>query len=291
MADWPERIEDKLDEISGKLDELLGQDPDDGDQGEDDDNPPEPPDHEDPGDGPDEGGGEEPDDPPANGLHPLDVLSSKAWKLTTTLEDPRTAGKVWEIFRPALDLYAHPLYWRLNDAGNAIAITCPYDGFTTKKSSNVRWELRQMLPDGSDETEWSTTDGRKHRLVVDTQIDEFGGNHIVFAQFHGGDDDLTVGRAEPNSDGRTFTIWITHGDTTHGYKAAAAMPLGQRYRWEMESDGAGKIHYWLDGTKVPHVYEARDSSVYGKAGLYLQRKGSPGSQGRVTLYDAYMVVQ
>jgi hypothetical protein len=28
--------------------------------------------------------------------------------------------------------------------------------------------------------------------------------------------------------------------------------------------------------------------VYGKTGLYLQRKGRPGSQGRVTLYDAYM---
>jgi hypothetical protein len=235
-------------------------------------------------------GGEQPDEeePPVAGAYPLDVLTSKAWKLTTSLESPTTDGKVWEIFRPALDTYVHPSHWRLNDTGTAIAITCPYDGFTTKKSTNVRWELRQMLPDGSDEVEWSTTDGKKHRLVVDTQIDELAANHIVFAQFHGGDDDLTVGRAEPNADGRTFTIWITHGDTAHGYKAAAAVPLGQRFRFEMESDGAGAIHYWLDGAKIPHVYEARDSSVYSKAGLYLQRKGRPGSQGRVTLYDAYM---
>jgi hypothetical protein len=275
MADWPERVETLLGEINEKLDDLLEQNTDDDDDEE----------------GPDEGNGEEPDGPPSNAQYPLGVLSSKAWKLTTSLENPTSPGKVWEIFRPALDTYTHPSHWRLNDAGTAILITCPYDGFTTKNSTNVRWELRQMLPDGSDETEWSTTDGRKHRLVVDTQIDELGGNHIVVAQFHGGDDDLTVGRAEPNADGRTFTIWITHGDTTHGYKAAAAMPLGQRFRWEMESDGAGKIHYWLDGAKIPHVYSASDSSVYGKAGLYLQRKGSPGSQGRVTLYDAYMLAR
>jgi hypothetical protein len=249
-------------------------------------------------------GGEQPDEeePPVAGAYPLDVLTSKAWKLTTTFENPEAPGKVLEIFRdgrtkvrsggalvPAdLDTYTDAAHWRLNDTGTAIAITCPFDGFTTKSSSNVRWELRQMLADGTDEVEWSTTDGKKHRLVVDTQIDELAANHIVFAQFHGGDDDLTVGRAEPNADGRTFTIWITHGDTPHGYKAAEAVPLGQRFRFEMESDGAGGIHYWLDGAKVPHVYEARDSSVYGKAGLYLQRKGRPGSQGRVTLYDAYM---
>lgn len=237
----------------------------------------------------DEGPGEErpPGEPSLGGPYPLDILRSKAWKLTTALEDPERDGKVWEIYRPELDTYASA-NWRVNAAGTAIEITCPFDGFTTENSSNVRWELRQMLADGSNEVEWSTDDGRNHRLVVDTQIDEFGGNHIVFAQFHGGDDDLTVGRAEPNDDGATFTIWITHGDETHGFKAVEAMPIGQRYRWEMESDGAGRIHYWLDGVKVPHIYQASDDSVYGKAGLYLQRKGEPGSQGRVTLYDAYM---
>jgi hypothetical protein len=276
MADPNNEFQTLIDEIRERLEKLEDFAHELAGQGDDE------PDDNDPGE-------EEP--PPVAGVYPLDVLTSKAWKLTTSLESPTSPGKVWEIFRPELDTYAHPSHWRLNEAGTAIAITCPYDGYTTKRSSNVRWELRQMLADGSDEVEWSTTDGKKHRLVVDTQIDEFGGNHIVFAQFHGGDDDLTVGRAEPNADGRTFTIWITHGDTTHGYKAAAAMPLGQRFRWEMEADGAGKIHYWLDGTKIPHTYSASDSSVYGKAGLYLQRKGSPGSQGRVTLYDAYMLAQ
>lgn len=241
--------------------------------------------------------------PPVTGGYPLAVLSSKAWKLTTTYEDPQASGKVLEIFRdgrtkvrtasgalvPAdLDTYTDAAHWRLNDAGTGIAITCPFDGFTTQNSSNVRWELRAMSADGSNEDNWSTNDGKRHRLTVDTQIDEFAGNHIVFCQFHGANDDLTVGRAEPNADGRTFTIWITHGNTTHGYQVAAAMPIGQRFRFEMESDGAGSFHYWLDGAQIPHVYQASDPATYGKAGLYLQRKGSPGSQGRVTLYDAFM---
>lgn len=212
--------------------------------------------------------------------YPMDLMPDY-WKLTLPLWSPSSSSKVWEVLKdgtPDLDTFSHSEWFRLNAAKTGIEMGAFYEGAHTPNSMNVRCELREMNASGTDVATWSTTSGR-HVLDVETQVDRLDGNHCVIAQIHGGDDDVTVWRLEGS------TLWITAGDTAHGFQAMTDYQLGTRIRVGFDASG-GKVRYFLNGQKVPFELSAADSSSYFKAGNYMQRKGAAGSKTFVTLYKA-----
>ena len=221
-----------------------------------------------------------PDTPPSTGVtYPMDLMPDH-WKLTLAIAAASGSGplEVKKDGSPDLDTYVHDQWFKLNAAKDGIIMACPFDGVTTSGSSNVRTEFREMTADGKSNASWSVSSGT-HTLEVDTQIDRLDGNHVVLAQIHGASDDLTVFRLEGT------TLWITDGDTTHGYQARSGVALGTRMRLKIVA-GGGKVKYYVDDVKVNFELSASDSGCYFKAGNYLQKKGSSGSWTQVTLRKA-----
>ena len=225
------------------------------------------------------------------------------WKLTTTLKGPteRMPLEIWrdgrsktaEGERVDLDTYVNPRFWRLTDEQNGrwgIKITCPAKGFTTPNSRNLRWELRGTNRNGSDEHEFDLVDDAP---ILDTELCvlDLQGNHAVLSQIHGQDtdgknDDLTVWRAEPNSDGRTYTLWITKGDEPHGHPVDRAVRYGQVISFGFRP-ADDRVRYVYNGRQLDYTMDADHSTVnFYRAGLYLQVKAGENTSGTIILYKA-----
>jgi hypothetical protein len=178
-----------------------------------------------------------------------------------------------------------------------IKITCPADGAHTEHSRNMRWELRAMTADGLHETEFGLT---ADAPILDSELCvlDLQGNHAVLSQIHGEviengkkqEDDLTVWRAEPNKDGKTYSLWITKRDDPHGGNGGkpvdAKVKYGQVIRIGFRP-AKGKVGYVYDGQDLDWTLTDTVSDVnYYKAGLYLQVKAGKDTSGTIILYGA-----
>jgi hypothetical protein len=222
------------------------------------------------------------------------------WKLTTTLG--RTQGKpveVWPDGRSSngenpgkLRTYVNSDHWRLTDEQGrwGIRVTCPAKGNTTPNSTNKRWELRGLNRAGTGNEEFDLVDDAP---ILDTEVCvlDLEGNHAVLSQIHGqepnGDnDDLTVWRAVPNSDGRTYKLWLTKGDKTDAHAVDNAVPYGKviHIGFRPAND---RVRYVYNGQLLDYELEADYSKKnFYRAGLYLQVKAGEQSKGRIILYKA-----
>jgi hypothetical protein len=189
-------------------------------------------------------------------MHPLDVIASPNWKIT--LPEPGAP----EIVMPRLKTYESQWFYLLPD-NTSVVFKCPTNGGTTKNSKNPRSELREMRDNGADEAEWNSGSGQ-HSMVVDlaiTHLPTGGKPHVVVAQVHDADDDMTVFRLEDKA------LWITDGDSTHGYRITDSYQLGTRIQVGFQINN-GAIGYTFNGQPVSYAQNKKKSGCYFKTGCY-----------------------
>jgi poly(beta-D-mannuronate) lyase len=87
--------------------------------------------------------------------------------------------------------------------------------------------------------------------------------HVVIGQIHDAADDVSVFRLEGSN------LWITAGDSPHGYLLDGGFALGRDYEIGFDVSG-GVISYLYNGKVVPYTLTADFSGAYFKTGAYLQ---------------------
>lgn len=192
---------------------------------------------------------------------PLGSLAFPEWYLTLPTGTP---GSPDTVMQPTLATYSSKYFERAQDR-----VTCRvwHGGVTTSGSANPRSELREMIPPGTDKAAkaaWSSTAGR-HRLVVEGQVNRLTKvrPYVVIGQIHDAADDVTVFRVEADK------LWITNGDTPHGYLLDSNFQLGKRYQIGFDVSG-GVVSYIYNDQVVPYTLNTDTTGNYFKAGAYLQ---------------------
>jgi hypothetical protein len=208
---------------------------------------------------------------PGGGV-PADVLDLTNWKLTLPTG---SAGSPTEIKQPALASYTNSPYFVV--AGDGVQFRAPVNGVTTSGSSNPRSELREMANNGTSNASWSSTSGT-HTLVVRESFDVLPSvkPHLVGAQIHDADDDVTVFRLEGSS------LYVTNGDTTHHKLVTSSYVLGTVYEAKFVVTG-GKVKAYYNGVLQTTISKSF-SGAYFKAGAYTQANCSNSSPCAATNY-------
>lgn len=198
-------------------------------------------------------------------------LDLSRWKLTLPVVKD---GKALELLPTLPDRYEQVdpsrTFWEVLPDGSARLRTW-HGGGTTSGSANPRTELRELTLTGG-LADWSTTSG-SHSLTVTTQVNRLTKvrPHVVLAQIHDDEDDVTVFRLENRN------LWITDGDATHSQLVTASFELGQPYTLGFDvADGV--IRYRFNGATLNYAQKKKTDGCYFKAGLYLQSnpKTAPG---------------
>lgn len=188
------------------------------------------------------------------------------WSLTVPVADPKT-GNAQEIKQPTLAQYVSK-FCELNDAGNGVVFRCWHGGATTSGSKNPRSELRGYTGGGKTKEAWPSTSGR-HRMVVEGQVNRLTKvkPHVVIAQIHDANDDVTVFRVEGDQ------LWVTDGDNTHGYLVDGSFALRSEYSLGFDVSG-GVVSFLYNDALVPFTLTRNFTGAYFKAGNYLQSNPS-----------------
>jgi hypothetical protein len=200
-------------------------------------------------------------------IYPAQILNLTNWKITLPIG---SSGSPTEIKQPQLATYKIDP-WFVVASGGGVQFRAPVNGTTTSGSSYPRSELREMTSNGTANASWSSTSGT-HTMTIDQKVTALPATkpHIVVGQIHDSADDVSVFRLEGT------TLWITNGDTTHGYAVDTNMTLGKRFTVKFEVSG-GKIRYYYNGTLLPYTQSKSFSGAYFKAGAYTQANCSNSS--------------
>jgi hypothetical protein len=207
------------------------------------------------------------EEPPVTTRYPADVFG-KNWKLTIPFDGPDADSGADEIRQPRLATYAGPSCRVASSDPSSAIFTVNHGAPTTSGSKNPRSELREMRPGGLDEITW---DGRrgKHRMEVDLAVNHLTvvRPHVVVAQIHDADDDLTVLRCEGVKGTNRIKVWITRGDVSHAFYVGE-IKLTQRFKFAFDV-ADGKVRFDFNGRRLPYTVTATAGS-YFKTGAYLQ---------------------
>ncbi|MGW0824434.1 polysaccharide lyase family 7 protein [Streptomyces sp. NPDC002845] len=192
--------------------------------------------------------------------YPAEVLDLTDWKLTVPTgedEDPT------EITQPELATFSADPWFQANTACDAVRFRAAVNGVTTGGSSYPRAELREMTEGGEEKAAWSTTRGT-HTLVVTEAFTALPDDkpHLVGAQVHGGDDDVTVFRLEGSS------LYITEGDDSHHHLVTDDYELGTEFEARFVAED-GEIDVYYNGQLQTTISHEGDTN-YFKAGAYTQ---------------------
>jgi len=221
--------------------------------------------------------------PEASFVDDLNADSLDLVELIISLEEEFTKdGKVVEIRQPQLASYSD-LFFGLTDDKTGVRFRAWHGGDTTQNSRNPRSELREMNADGSDEYNWSFKSGR-HSMEVVGQVNRLTRvkPHVVIAQIHGADDDLTVFRVEGAK------LYLTKGDDTHAYLLDPNFQLGKRYTLRFDVVD-GKCSYTYNGVKPSFTVSSSDTSAYFKTGNYLQSNPTTAPSESTSEYSEVVV--
>jgi len=214
-------------------------------------------------------------------MYPIELLQAKCFKLTLPINGAQ------EIKIPKLATYESE-YFRLNEAGDGIVMTAPCTGDTTANSSNPRSELREMSADGLSNANWSSTTGvHAMEFVAAVTVMAEAKPVVIVGQIHDAADDITVFRFERNPDKATCTLWITDGNTSHGYKVMDNYKIGEKIKLGF-GVRRGVVGYFVNGQQVNYAQAKTFSGAYFKVGCYNQcHQGTDYAQ--VVLYGAAIV--
>jgi hypothetical protein len=194
----------------------------------------------------------------AAGGTPGGVLELTNWKLTLPTGSD---SKPDEVKQPELANYAKDPYFVVQ--GKGVRFRAPVDGVTTSGSSYPRSELREMTSDGQEKADWSSTSGT-HTLIVDEAVTRLPAEkpHLVTAQIHDADDDVSVFRLEGTN------LYLTDGNTAHHKLITSTYKLGTRFQAKFVVSG-GLIKAYYNGVLVSTI--SKDfTGGYFKAGAYTQ---------------------
>lgn len=212
--------------------------------------------------------------------YPAQQLDLTNWKETLPTG---SSGSPTEIKQPALATYTSNPWFMVNAACTGVQFRSPVNGVTTSGSSYARSELREMANSGTSNASWSATSGT-HTMVFREAFNKLPSvkNHVVGAQIHDADDDVTVFRLEGTS------LYITKGDDTHYKLVTSNYALNTVFEGKFVVSG-GQIKVYYNGalqTTIAHTA----SGNYFKAGAYTQANcdnSSPCSSsnyGQVSIY-------
>ncbi|MEU1664827.1 polysaccharide lyase family 7 protein [Streptomyces sparsogenes] len=192
--------------------------------------------------------------------YPADVLDLTDWKLTLPTGDEEDPT---EITQPRLATFSAKPWFQATAGCAGVRFRAPVDGVTTGGSRYPRSELREMTDGGKEEASWSTTEGT-HTLVVDEAFLALPADkpHLVGAQVHGGDDDVTVFRLEGSK------LYITDGDDSHHHLVTDDYELGTEFEARFVARD-GKIGVYYNGRLETTISHDGDTN-YFKAGAYTQ---------------------
>lgn len=213
---------------------------------------------------------------PATARAPWPGVNLDRWKLTLPIG---SRHKPTEILNPTLKTYRDPRFFYVNGTNDGVVFSCPGNGVTTRKSSNPRTELREMLAGGRDEASWSTHRGTHHLTVV--QKITAAPHDVVAGQVHDADDDVTVFRLEGSN------LYSTKGDDTHAVLITASYVLGTAFTAEFIATG-GAITVKYNGSTVQTITGNR-SGCYFKVGCYHQSGGSGSASATVVVNSIDLV--
>jgi hypothetical protein len=208
---------------------------------------------------------------------PAGVLELTNWKLTLPTG---SEGKPAEVKQPELADYAKDPYFVVE--GKGVRFRAPVDGVTTSGSSYPRSELREMTDNGQEKADWSSTSGT-HTLIVDEAVTRLPAEkpHLVTAQIHDADDDVSVFRLEGTK------LYLTDGDTPHHKLITSTYALGTRFQAKFVV-GDGKIKAYYNGVLVSTI--SKDfSGGYFKAGAYTQANCDNSSPCSATNYGETVI--
>ncbi|ONI77627.1 alginate lyase [Kribbella sp. ALI-6-A] len=196
---------------------------------------------------------------------PADVLDLRNWKITLPIG---AEGKPTEVKQPALATYSHDSYFTV--VGDAVRFRAPVNGVTTSGSSYPRSELREMTSNGTANAAWSSTSGT-HTLTVRESFDRLPADkpHLVGAQIHDGEDDVTVFRLEGSK------LYVTNGDNAHHKLVTSSYRLGTVFEAKFVVSG-GQVKAYYNGTLQTTLGKSF-SGAYFKAGAYTQANCSNSS--------------
>lgn len=225
------------------------------------------------------GGPTDPPTTPPGGDVPAEVLDLTNWKVTLPIGSDE---KPTEIKQPALATYSKDPYFKVS--GNGVQFRAPVNGVTTSGSSYPRAELREMTDNGTKNAAWSSTSGT-HTLTVKEAFIKLPADkpHVVGAQIHGGDDDVTVFRLEGTK------LYITNGDDSNYKLVTSNYVLGTPFEAKFVVSG-GQVKAYYNGV-LQTTLKKSFSGAYFKAGAYTQAncdKSSPCSSsnhGEVHIFD------
>ncbi|WP_418277788.1 polysaccharide lyase family 7 protein [Isoptericola jiangsuensis] len=213
--------------------------------------------------------------------YPSQQLDLESWKMTLPTGSDESPT---EVTQPDLDTFSADTWFQVNDACDGVQFRAAVDGVTTSGSGYPRSELREMISDGSDEASWDATSGT-HTLTVVQSFDHLPEEkpHLVGAQIHDSDDDVTVFRLEGTS------LYVTKGDDTHHHLVTDDYQLGTQFEAKfVVADGEIKAYY---NGELETTIEHDSSGNYFKAGAYTQancENSSPcdsSNYGQTTIYD------
>jgi hypothetical protein len=225
-------------------------------------------------------------DPKPTYGYPADIFG-KNWKVTVPYDGPDEGTDADEIKQPALATYSS-LYCRLGHSGQSVLFTAYHGSPTTSGSKNTRSELREMVNQGLALAKWDGRTG-EHRMAVELAVNELTEvkPDTVLAQIHNGSDDITTLRAEGIDDTDRMELWISNGNTSHGFKIGEVVK-GQRFTFAFDI-AAGKIRFDFNGTRLAYTVAAA-ADCFFKVGAYLQSnpESAPGeSSGAFTQVEMF----
>lgn len=212
--------------------------------------------------------------------YPAQQLDLTNWKVTLPTG---SSGSPTEIKQPELATYSASPWFTVNSHCTGVQFRSPVNGVTTPNSSYPRSELREMTNNGKDNASWSATSGT-HTLTFRLAFNKLPQDkpHVVGAQIHDGDDDVTVFRLEGSN------LYITKGDDTHHKLVTSNYKLHTVFEGKfVVSNGQIKVYYnGVLQTTIPHT----KSGNYFKVGAYTQANCSNSSPcsssnyGQVSVY-------
>lgn len=200
---------------------------------------------------------------------PAEVLDLTDWKLTLPIagDDP---DKPLEIFQPELATYTIDPYFLV--FGDAVRFQAHAGGVTTSNSGYPRSELREMMNDGQDLADWSTTAG-VHTMTITQAITHLPEvkQHVVAGQIHDDADDVVMIRLEGSY------LFVEGGGADLG-ELDANYQLGQEFTVRLRA-ADGVIDVFYEDLVTPAVSVERDATgCYFKAGVYTQSNPDKGDE-------------
>ncbi|PFG32353.1 polysaccharide lyase family 7 protein [Sanguibacter antarcticus] len=213
--------------------------------------------------------------------YPAQKLDLTNWKVTLPTGSDESPT---EIKQPSLATYSVDPWFMVNSACTGVQFRAAVNGVTTSGSGYPRSELREMTSSGTSNASWSASSGT-HTMTFREAFNHLpeDKSHLVGAQIHDADDDVTVFRLEGTS------LYITKGDDTHYKLVTSNYQLNTVYEGKfVVSSGSIKVYYnGVLQTTIPHTA----SGNYFKAGAYTQANCdnsdpcSSSNYGQVTIYS------